>query len=224
MKPLELHVTLSHNPEYASLYNQAAMLHFNHFWWESLSPTKKDIPSSLEKNIIEDFSSVEDLRVELLQHADAMFGNGFVWLVKEGAGYQSRNRTMRILCTYNAGSPYTEAHQRRQSHDMATSDPMAARLAASGDRLNRVQNSVGSFGNHSKSQPREYPNALHCQPILCLNAWQHMYMLDYGILGKRAYLAAWWEKIDWDVVHQRYNMDLGLSAGMSATIQRLKGL
>lgn len=203
------------------------MLHFNHFWWESLATEKKPIPSPLAKQIEDNFSSVEDLRVEMLQHADAMFGNGFVWLVKEGSnnmpfGASSKTTPLRVLCTYNAGSPYPGAHQRRQTQDMATADTsaMAARLSGRGSQLTEVQNSVGAFGQYSDSKTQPWPNALLSQPLLCVNVWQHMYMLDYGLLGKQTYLAAWWERIDWDVVYQRYNMDVGY--GRSSPLQQYR--
>jgi len=205
--PYQMHVEFSRQPEHADFYNVAAMAHFNHLWWESLSVEKKPVPDNLRRAIEDDYHSMDSLRDEMLEHADAMFGNGFVWLMKEsptGSGAFTAGGKLRILCTYNAGSPYSEAYRMRQNRDMATGlDPAAHRRA----QMTQVQNTVGSFGQFSQQAKagNEPPNALQAMPLLGLNVWQHMWVPDYGILGKRHYLAAWWERIDWDVVEQRYN-------------------
>lgn len=75
------------------------------------------------------------------------------------------------------------------------------------DRMTRVNNTAGSMGRYSAGGKDGIVTAtqLDAYPLLCLNVWQHMWIPDYGILGKRAYLAAWWERIDWDIVQTRYN-------------------
>lgn len=198
-----MHKEFSRQPERADFYNICAMAHFNHQWWESLSSTKKAIPDGLRKDIEEAFESVENLRSEMLEHADAMFGNGFVWLMKENSpSYASYNNhtPLRILCTYNAGSPYAEAYKMRQNIDMATGLKLP-------DRMTQVNNTAGAMGRYSAMGKDGVVTAtqLNAHPLLCLNVWQHMWIPDYGILGKRAYLAAWWERVDWDVVQARYN-------------------
>ncbi len=93
-------------------------------------------------------------------------------------------------------------------------------LTAEGQRraeMSRPQNTAGSFGRYSE-QAREghlSAGALNAVPLLCLNTWQHMWIPDYGITGKRTYLAAWWERIDWDVVYQRYTRAGTLGGGGS---------
>jgi len=182
------------------------MTHFNHLWWESLSDVKKPVPESLRKDIEESFHSMDSLRTEMLEHADAMFGNGFVWLMKEKVGQAGvgMHTNLRILCTYNAGSPYAEAWRMKQSQESNTALHPADQRRA---QMSRPQNSVGSFGQYSQQAKDGYStaNSLDAIPLLCLNTWQHMYVPDYGITGKRIYLGAWWERIDWDVVYQRYN-------------------
>lgn len=49
------------------------------------------------------------------------------------------------------------------------------------------------------------PGALDVQPILCVNTWEHAWMMDYGIAGKEEYLERWWDRINWDVVFDNYN-------------------
>jgi superoxide dismutase, Fe-Mn family len=140
---------------------------------------------------------MENLRTLMLEAADAMFGNGFVWLMID----HSAERTPRILNTYNAGSPWPGAHTRQQSHDVATTS-MSERL----QRMTVPQNYVGAWGDTSRFNARSQPNALQATPVLCVNVWQYMYVLDYGVLGKRQYLNAWWERIDWAQVADLYNV------------------
>ena len=37
-------------------------------------------------------------------------------------------------------------------------------------------------------------------PVLCLNTWEHVWLRDYGVGGKREYVENWWRAVDWDVV------------------------
>lgn len=66
------------------------------------------------------------------------------------------------------------------------------------------QNRVGSNRYMNPDEKDRSPNSLVSYPILCLNVWQHMWIPDYGIMGKRQYLGAWWERIDWQVVFNRF--------------------
>ena len=149
------------------------------------------------KDINESFGSFDTLRTEIVETADAMFGNGFVWLMKD-----DKQGQFRLLCTYNAGSPWPEAHYRRQSQDMSNQFTHVGRDAAETERLNTVQNQAGVFGRHSVPSSQGVPptDALTGGPVLCVNAWQHMYLRDYGVRGKRQYLLNWWERIDWGMV------------------------
>ena len=124
-----------------------------------------------------------------------MFGPGFVWLVKsmERTGY------LHILCTYNAGSPYPSAHARRQSVDMNTqpNDPAAA-------ALDGQYNTNSMWNSHLNSTPA--PGSIPVNPILCVNTWEHVWLMDYGIAGKAEYLERWWDRINWEVVLDNYNL------------------
>ncbi|KAK5952573.1 hypothetical protein OHC33_006165 [Knufia fluminis] len=213
--PHVIHTQMSRQPQYAYLYNISAMACFNHLWWEGISDVKKSVPENLRKDIEESFHSMDSLRNEMLESADAMFGNGFVWLMKESVGQAGvgMHSNLRILCTYNAGSPYAEAWKMKQDKESSTGLNVQER---NNIQMNRPQNTVGSFGRYSQ-QGKDgsiSSNSLQAIPLLCLNTWQHMWIPDYGILGKRSYLGAWWDRIDWDVVYQRYN-HASRTAGMA---------
>lgn len=120
-----------------------------------------------------------------------MFGPGFVWLGKN----LEREGLLQIFCTYNAGSPYPAAYARRQPVDMATQTqetPMGNQHA-------------GSMGAHSKNSNALAPGGLNVHPVLCVNTWEHVWMMDYGIAGKDEYLERWWDRVNWDAVFDNYN-------------------
>jgi Fe-Mn family superoxide dismutase len=117
-----------------------------------------------------------------------MFGPGFVWLAKN----LDRKGMIQIICTYNAGSPYPAAHARRQSVDMATNASLGNQYA-------------GSMGSLSANTKELAPGALDLEPILCVNTWEHVWMMDYGVGGKAEYLERWWNRINWEVVLENYN-------------------
>jgi Fe-Mn family superoxide dismutase len=166
----------------------------NHFFFNGINsnPNVDSKPSvDLANQIRNDFSSLETLRETFLATAEAMFGPGFVWLVQTN---DTQFGNLRILPTYIAGSPLSGAHYRRQSHDLSTHN------ADSYQSLN----AVGTFGSAAKQNnaPKKPLGGVDVVPLLCVNTWEHVWLRDYGIRGKRQFLEAWWNKIDWDVVGQ----------------------
>lgn len=147
--------------------------------------------SDLAVQIKRDFSSIDTLRDTFLATAESMFGPGFVWLVQTN---DTQFGSLRILPTYIAGSPLSGAHYRRQSHDLNTHN------ADSYQALNKV----GAFGAAAKqdARPKKPLGGVDVVPLLCVNTWEHAWLGDYGVKGKAAYLRAWWEMIDWDLVRQ----------------------
>src|SRR3954468_20691371 len=221
-KPGELLVRYSRRPEMASVFNYASMAHNNHFFFNCLvsndfntrqhyitltfpsiqSPTATTIPEKFSKDIVDTCSSVESLKLDFLATASSMFGPGFVWLAKN----LEREGMMHIFCTYNAGSPYPAAHSRRQPVDMSTHTPE-----------NQLGNQfAGSMGAHAQNQKSLAPGALDVQPILCVNTWEHAWMMDYGIAGKDESLERCRDRINWDVVFDNYNAVSSLKGSRSA--------
>ncbi|KAF5097793.1 hypothetical protein DV451_003673 [Geotrichum candidum] len=62
--------------------------------------------------------------------------------------------------------------------------------------------SQAAGGSAVTSQP---PTEDYVVPLLSVSVWQHAYLHDYGVLGKRKYLENVWNSIDWRVVTQRFN-------------------
>ncbi|TPX22664.1 hypothetical protein DIZ76_014542 [Coccidioides immitis] len=183
----------------ASLFNYASMAHNNHFFFNCISPEPVAIPQKLEEAIDESCSSLDSLKAEFLATANAMFGPGFVWLVKV-----KDTAELKILCTYIAGSPYPGAHFRRQSVDMATQTTGVAGGENPQVASKLATRTFGAMGPYSKSKVLA-PGGADIHPILCVNTWEHVWLRDWGIGGKPGYLEKWWDRINWDEVFQNYN-------------------
>ncbi|KAI1482695.1 manganese and iron superoxide dismutase [Daldinia eschscholtzii] len=208
--PLTILKVSAREPSQAPIFNYASMAHNNHFFFKNLvfhrsplteriEPNEERIPQMLKAQLEKQFSSIETLRRELLVTAMAMFGPGFVWLVKN-----AQSNEIRILTTYLAGSPYTAAHWRRQGLDMNT-QPISADSPARGF-LERTQAGAGAdIGSRFIPQSQTAPGGADVIPLLCLNTWEHVWLRDYGIGargigGKRQFVENWWESINWDNV------------------------
>ncbi|KAG5980544.1 hypothetical protein E4U55_003920 [Claviceps digitariae] len=175
-------------PSQAPIFNYASMAHNNHFFFKCLAPGGTAMPTFFRNELEASFSSTETLRREFIFTASAMFGPGFVWLVKVSGG------DYRVLATYLAGSPYPGAHWRAQPVDM---------------------NVVGNEGTanaylkkeikEKKRSPELPPGGIELEPLLCLNTWEHAWLCDWGHGargegGKIPYVEAWWNVIDWEGV------------------------
>ena len=158
----------------------------------------------LSNSLVQGFGSIETLRSTFLNTAAAMFGPGFVWLVwsrhlDATSHLGGRNGSWKILATYLAGTPYPEAGYRQQSIDMNTNN------ASTWEKYRSQQpaNTVGAFGALSRSgkdQAGRPPGGAVVHPVMCVNAWEHVYIYDYGLAGKRKYLEDWWNALDWGAV------------------------
>jgi Fe-Mn family superoxide dismutase len=185
------------DPAKAYGFNIASMAFNNHFFFRGINtnPGVRSQPTTdMIRQINNDFSSVETLRDTFLATAEAMFGPGFVWLVQTNESQKISGSSFRIMPTYIAGSPLSQAHYRRQSHDLNTHN------ADSYQALNKV----GSFGSAAKpnNAPKKPLGGIDVVPLMCVNTWEHVWLHDYGITGKREFLEKWWDKIDWPVVEQ----------------------
>ena len=188
----------------------------NYFFFNGLHPETQDkVPPPSKRftqEIDESFSSLEALRDEFLATAEAMFGPGFVWLVKTNQQGDRGGGTMKIMNTYGAGSPFPQAHYRMQPVETSTetTNVLGGRTysAAEIERMSRPQNSVGSFGRHSAGAKRGQlaSGGAQVEPLLCVNTWEHVWLRDWGVHAKRDFVEAWWKSINWAVVEQEAAM------------------
>jgi len=198
MEAKALVIEFARDPTRAYAFNIASMAFNNHFFFRGINPNPEiqSKPSTELENLIRNhFSSLDTLRETFLATAEAMFGPGFVWLVQTN---DAQLGSLRILPTYLAGSPLAGAHYRRQSHDLNTHNADSY----------QALNTVGAFGSAAKQnlQPKKPLGGVDVVPLLCVNTWEHAWLQDYGVRGKRQYLEAWWDRIDWNWVRQNATM------------------
>lgn len=200
----------------ASIFNHASMAFNNHLFFEGMrkvdfpagatEPPPSNMSEKLQNEIKKNFSSVDTLRREFEATALAMFGPGFIWLVKN-----AKSTEWRILTTYLAGSPLTAAHWRRQpvdlnSHGSDLSDEIV------GSYISRTQSALGNLNNGRFDNAHTGPGGIEVTPVLCLNTWQHVWLRDYGLGagglgGKRQFVENWWHVIDWQRVEDLANLN-----------------
>jgi superoxide dismutase, Fe-Mn family len=208
--PKDLAIQFARDPLNASLFNHASAAHNNHWFFKTLStaPIELNKVVGLKKSLEVTFGSVETLKTTILDTAAGMFGPGFVWLVWARnldpplPRSTSSKGSWRILTTYLAGTPYPEAGYRQQGIDANTNN---AKSYADYVNNTRPANSAGAFGAFSKAgQDRAQlpPGGTSILPVLCVNTWEHVWLRDYGISGKRSFLADWWDCVDWGAVEQ----------------------
>lgn len=188
-------IEFARDPTRAYAFNCASMAFNNHFFFRGINTNPDVTPapaSDLANQIRKDFSSMDTLRDTFLATAEAMFGPGFVWLVQVREAELSN---LRILPTYIAGSPLSGAHYRRQTADLNNHN------ADSYQALNKVGTFGPSAGQNTAAAKKPL-GGIDIAPLLCVNTWEHAWLRDYGVKGKSAYLRAWWDKIDWDMVRQ----------------------
>jgi Fe-Mn family superoxide dismutase len=179
-------------PNQAPIFNYASMAHNNHFFFQGIAPEGTPMPDALRSELEASFSSIETLRREFIITASAMFGPGFLWLVKAGPG------DYRLLPTYLAGSPYPGAHWRAQTTDMNA-------VGKDGSARTFMHNQAFGANKRNSDLP---PGGVELEPLLCLNTWEHAWLLDWGVGaggqgGKAAFAESWWKLIDWEKVAQK---------------------
>ena len=63
---------------------------------------------------------------------------------------------------------------------------------------------AGAFGSRSgNDDPIAYGGA-DLDILLGVNTWQHVWLRDWGVGGKKEFLEGWWNAIDWDVVEHNW--------------------
>lgn len=167
----------------------------NHHFFTTLNADPPPMSDSLAMRINRSFSSSESLRKQFLATANAMFGPGFVWLVRRRNARNANpanDPELSILCTYLAGSPLPAAHYRKQDVDLNTMNSAEA-----------LRRHAGIMGPYSGSKDSRFaPGGADLEVMLGVNTWQHVWLRDWGFGSKMAYLEGWWSCIDWDVVEK----------------------
>jgi len=89
----------SRQPEYSTIFNNAAQAWNHAFYWNSLRPKGGgEPPAALKRSMEESFGGVDQCKKELSKAAVAQFGSGWAWLVQDGD-------KLKIMKTPDAHTP-----------------------------------------------------------------------------------------------------------------------
>ena len=81
------------------IYNNAGQAwNHNHFWHWMKPDGGGSVPDELEKQIIEDFGSVDAMKAAFIEAGKTQFGSGWAWLVMDGG-------KLEVMKTPNAVNP-----------------------------------------------------------------------------------------------------------------------
>jgi superoxide dismutase, Fe-Mn family len=96
---LEELVTESSGP----VFNNAAQVWNHDFFWNCLSPQRKQPGKELTR-ALEGFGGLQSFQQQFDKAASELFGSGWTWLIRDGAG------TLKIVTTANANTPVRDGH------------------------------------------------------------------------------------------------------------------
>merc|ERR1711939_243558 len=147
------------------------------------------------------------------QKQDRFAKNGVPGFLSANAYQETYAKYSQYLCDklteYTQGTP-DESVQPRDLHFQCSHRPERAALynhAAMANHTHFFWEALTDSEDPAQRRPgmqtNRFTGLLNAQPILCVNVWEHQWIPDYGVLGKRAYLTAWWDCIDWQVVENR---------------------
>lgn len=81
-----------------AVFNNAAQVWNHNFFWNCLSPKRKE-PGKEISRALESLGGLQNFQQQFDKAASELFGSGWTWLVKDGAG------AVKIVTTANANTP-----------------------------------------------------------------------------------------------------------------------
>lgn len=229
---VDLEVLIDENAKAAKhvdIFNNASLVNNISFAMKSLGDIRegsKEIPSSDRTSIVatpdifapmvnepiepllshiqKDFGSLIEFKTLLLNSANSINGDGFTWLVARDSNrfkeeIQRSDPTkmfdnLFILNTYNAGSPKNNGKAGHLTE-------LKRRLQKGNDEKEELSTStIPTFENAQETVQFE---EVGYKPLLAIDASPKVWLHDYGVYGKRAYLEQVWKSIDWEIVAER---------------------
>lgn len=89
-----------------------------------------------------------------------------------------------------------------------TSDA-TAKMAPKHYAMVQKRQQAGQIGHYSTSNVDTAPGGEDIEILLAVCTWEHVYLRDWGVAGKRAFLERWWDCIDWQIVENKIGSSHG---------------
>ncbi|KAH8914166.1 manganese and iron superoxide dismutase [Atractiella rhizophila] len=187
----------------------ASLLLNNSYMLSSLSstptpfPSRSDNPTPLANCIYDSFRTYEGLKTYFSSAAMGVEGEGFLWLVLQESKEKSLNAEKSInagvVLTAGTGTMLVQGGEKRGAWNGVWGVEDAKNLPPlNKSRSSSPQDRVGRFTVSSQ----EPWTAIH--PLFCLSLYEHCWLKDYGILGKKEYVENFWKVLDWDKLEERF--------------------
>jgi len=94
-----------------AVFNNAAQVWNHNFFWNCLWPQRRT-PGGELKRALDKLGGLESFQEQFDKAAIEVFGSGWAWLIKDGAG------ALKIITTANANTPVREGHVALLTCDM----------------------------------------------------------------------------------------------------------
>lgn len=140
---------------------------------------KGDEESMLHRLILRQFESEVSFRELFLTQAASTFSSGYTWLV-----HNNQDQKLYLMNTYGWGVP-----------------PLFSTRELNSLRNMKKDGGVVTSGGNIGTANDRLDSVI---PLLNVSVWQHAYLHDYGVFGKRKYLENFWNSINWKHVENRY--------------------
>ncbi|KAH8923154.1 manganese and iron superoxide dismutase [Atractiella rhizophila] len=187
----------------------ASLLLNNSYMLSSLSstptpfPSRSDNPTPLANCIYDSFRTYEGLKTYFSSAAMGVEGEGFLWLVLQESKEKSLNAEKSInagvVLTAGTGTMLVQGGEKRGAWNGVWGVEDAKNLPP----LNKSRSSspLDRVGRFTVSSQEPW-TAVH--PLFCLSLYEHCWLKDYGILGKKEYVENFWKVLDWDKLEERF--------------------
>lgn len=163
------------------IFHYASQAHNNHFFFQQLADKLHASTTRPSRFLLErasGISTLEELKLAIIERAEAATGQGWVFLV------ETADKKIELITCHNDGTPYY--YGKNQSLDM-NGNVTEADL----DAITEIQ---------EKGEQQQLDFTL---PLFAVNFWDVAYYTDFGFTGKLEYLHRVFDCVDWDVVNKR---------------------
>lgn len=175
--PFHIMLNTHTKPEEAHIFNYASRAYSNHLFFDALTDHPKAPYGALERRIVKQFQSFENLKRLIIEKAQRIEGQGCVFLA------ETDTKQLELFACNNAGT--SASYYRREGLNLSN--------GGTEDDLKILETLKQRVDAKEKSYNVD---------LLALNLWQHAYVKDYQF-DKAAFINRWFDLIDWEVVSDR---------------------
>lgn len=183
--PFHIILNTAKRPFHTHIFNLASAAHNNHLFIENILPQSgqqaKSSPGELILRLQKQYGyGWEEMKDEMVRRAEEdVIGQGWLFLV------ENKDKEFHIMTVQNNGTPYY--FPRNQLFDL--------NLAVTADEFSQWK----TVENLTKEGEIEDWTI----PIIAVSLWDHAYLHDYGVAGRKRYVQNVLNNLNWSVINNR---------------------